>query len=217
MIYQDTIWLIWQYRLWSFQGRNTKSERFLAKINCSQIKLLNIANWCNGDVSKKILALSTSSLKLFENESSQYADKCIQCQKEHGQKKNLVVWIAVPPSQYPMFFDPGYFPQYFSFYTMLTYSRFFRVYDNQHVRPEVSKMAENSKRNISDPKTTRLLKFFKYRNIESTEIILNGFPRKDRGYLIEGNKYLVNTIHAPSWFETTLDYKPQILLKNFRV
>merc|ERR1712021_316182 len=59
-------------------------------------------------------------------------------------------------------------------------------YDNQHVRPEVSKMAENSKRNISDPKTTRLLKFFKYRNIESTEIILNGFPRKDRGYLIEG-------------------------------
>ena len=72
---------------------------------------------------------------------------------------------------------------------MLTYSRFFRVYDNQHVRPEVSKMAENSKRSICDPKTTRLLKFFKYRNIESTEIILNGFPRKDRGYLIEGNKY----------------------------
>ena len=72
---------------------------------------------------------------------------------------------------------------------MLTYSRFFRVYDNQQVRPEVSKMAENSKRSICDPKTTRLLKFFKYRNIESTEIILNGFPRKDRGYLIEGNKY----------------------------
>jgi hypothetical protein len=54
-------------------------------------------------------------------------------------------------------------------------------------------MADNSKRNISDPKTTRLLKFFKYRNIESTEIILNGFPRKDRGYLIEGkmNMYTV--------------------------
>ena len=55
-------------------------------------------------------------------------------------------------------------------------------------------MAENSKRNISDPKTTRLLKFFKYRNIESTEIILNGFPRKDRGYLIEGNKHQVTSV-----------------------
>ena len=135
---------------------------------------------------------------LRTNESPQYADKCIQwnVKKSMVRKKptaNLGIWIAVPPSQSPMFFDPGYFPQYFSFYTMLTYSRFFRVYDNQHVRPEVSKMADNSKRNISDPKTTRLLKFFKYRNIESTEIILNGFPRKDRGYLIEGkmNMYTV--------------------------
>ena len=41
-----------QYRLWSFQGRDTKLERLLAKINCSQIKLLNFENWSSGDLSK---------------------------------------------------------------------------------------------------------------------------------------------------------------------
>ena len=43
--------MLWQYRLWSFQGRDTKLERFLAKINCSQMKLLNFENWTNGGLS----------------------------------------------------------------------------------------------------------------------------------------------------------------------
>ena len=28
---EDVSWKVWQYRLWSFQGRDTKLERFLAK------------------------------------------------------------------------------------------------------------------------------------------------------------------------------------------
>ena len=44
---------VWQYRFWSFQGRDTKVESFLGlKINCSQIKSLNFANWSNGELSK---------------------------------------------------------------------------------------------------------------------------------------------------------------------
>ena len=36
------VYIIWQYRLWSFQGRDTKLESFfLLKINCSQMKSLN--------------------------------------------------------------------------------------------------------------------------------------------------------------------------------
>ena len=42
---------VWQYRLWSFQGRDTKLERFLAKNQRSQMKSLNFANWYNGEVS----------------------------------------------------------------------------------------------------------------------------------------------------------------------
>ena len=37
-----------QYRLWSFQRRDTKLERSLE----SQRKLLNFVNLCNGEVSK---------------------------------------------------------------------------------------------------------------------------------------------------------------------
>ena len=43
---------IWQYRLWSFQERDLKLERLLAKINCSQMKLLNFENWSGGELSK---------------------------------------------------------------------------------------------------------------------------------------------------------------------
>ena len=39
-LYYNTLPL-WQYRLWSFLERDTKLERFLAKNDCSQIKLLN--------------------------------------------------------------------------------------------------------------------------------------------------------------------------------
>ena len=46
---------IWQYQMCSFQGRDTKLERFLAEnINCCQMQLLNFANWCNGEVSKSV-------------------------------------------------------------------------------------------------------------------------------------------------------------------
>ena len=40
-----------QYRLTSFQRRDTKFERFLAKKQQSQRKLLNLENWCSGEVS----------------------------------------------------------------------------------------------------------------------------------------------------------------------
>ena len=43
---------LWQYRLWSFQTRGTKLERFLPKNQHTQRKLLNFENWVNGEVSK---------------------------------------------------------------------------------------------------------------------------------------------------------------------
>ena len=42
----------WQSRLWSFQGRDTKLERFWLKFNCDQMKLPNFDNWSNGELSK---------------------------------------------------------------------------------------------------------------------------------------------------------------------
>ena len=42
---------VWQYRLWSFQGRDAKLERFLAKNQHTQRKLLNFENW-SGEHSK---------------------------------------------------------------------------------------------------------------------------------------------------------------------
>ena len=41
---------LWQYWLWSFQGRDTKLERFLAI--GTQRKSLNFENWSSGEVSK---------------------------------------------------------------------------------------------------------------------------------------------------------------------
>ena len=43
---------LWQYGLWSFQAGGTKLERFLAKNQNTQRKLLNVENWVNGEVSK---------------------------------------------------------------------------------------------------------------------------------------------------------------------
>ena len=42
-----------QCRMWSFQGKCTKLEKFLAKNQLSQMKSLNFANWCNGEVQKR--------------------------------------------------------------------------------------------------------------------------------------------------------------------
>ena len=46
------IYKVWQYRLWSFQGRDTKLERFLAKNQYNQRKLLNFENLSSGKLSK---------------------------------------------------------------------------------------------------------------------------------------------------------------------
>jgi hypothetical protein len=43
---------VWQYRLWSLQGKDTKSERFLAENQLSSNESLSFANWYNGEVSK---------------------------------------------------------------------------------------------------------------------------------------------------------------------
>ena len=43
---------LWQYRLWSFQEGVTRLERFLIKINRSQMKLLNFENWSSGELSE---------------------------------------------------------------------------------------------------------------------------------------------------------------------
>ena len=45
-------YLIWQYRLWSFQMEGTKLEIFLPKNQHTQRKLLNFENWVDGKVSK---------------------------------------------------------------------------------------------------------------------------------------------------------------------
>ena len=42
---------LWQYRLLSFQGRDTKLERFLAKNQYTQGKLVNFENWSSGELS----------------------------------------------------------------------------------------------------------------------------------------------------------------------
>ena len=39
-------------KLWSFQTRNTKLERFLPKNQHTQRKLLNFEFWINGELSK---------------------------------------------------------------------------------------------------------------------------------------------------------------------
>ena len=44
--------LVWHFLLWSFQGRDTKLERFLAKNQHTQRKLLNFENWSSGELSK---------------------------------------------------------------------------------------------------------------------------------------------------------------------
>ena len=50
--FADDVHLLWQYRLWSFQGRDTKLERLWAKNNCSHMKFPNFDNWSNGELSK---------------------------------------------------------------------------------------------------------------------------------------------------------------------
>jgi regulator of protease activity HflC (stomatin/prohibitin superfamily) len=40
---------VWHYRLWSFNTRDTKLERFLHENQHTQRKLLKFENWTNGE------------------------------------------------------------------------------------------------------------------------------------------------------------------------
>jgi hypothetical protein len=64
---------LWQYRLWSFQGRDIKLERFLA-INCSQKKLLNFDNWScqKSGIKKNVLLNLYSSIKKNQKDSDEF-------------------------------------------------------------------------------------------------------------------------------------------------
>ena len=47
----EGMYLLWQYRLWSFKSRYTKLARFLPKTQHTQRKLLNFEKWFNGELS----------------------------------------------------------------------------------------------------------------------------------------------------------------------
>ena len=47
--YAQSTYPLWHFRLWSFQGRDTKLERFLAKNQRTQRKFLNFENWTYGE------------------------------------------------------------------------------------------------------------------------------------------------------------------------
>ena len=52
-MYVDSV--SWQYRLWSFQERDTKLERVLDKNQHTEKKAQNFKNWSSGGLSKIIL------------------------------------------------------------------------------------------------------------------------------------------------------------------
>ena len=58
---------LWQYQLWSFQGRDTKLERFLAKSQYTQRKLLTFVNLCNGEASKSAKIWLSKSIFYVRN------------------------------------------------------------------------------------------------------------------------------------------------------
>ena len=58
---------LWQYRLWSFQTRGMKLERFLPKNQHTQRKLLNFENRCNGEVSKSAKIWLSKSIFYVKN------------------------------------------------------------------------------------------------------------------------------------------------------
>ena len=55
VIHFPIVYIVWQYRLWSFQGRDTELEKFVAKNQptaCRQMKLPNFDSWIIGELSK---------------------------------------------------------------------------------------------------------------------------------------------------------------------
>ena len=45
LLVKIVVCMLWQYRLWSFQGRDKKLERFLHKNQHTQRTFLNFENW----------------------------------------------------------------------------------------------------------------------------------------------------------------------------
>ena len=61
---------LWQYRLWSFLGRDTKLESFLAKNHLESMKSMNFENWSSDEVSKSgphIRKLSDLKIHVIKN------------------------------------------------------------------------------------------------------------------------------------------------------
>ena len=61
---------LWQYGLWSFQTGVTKLERFLAKNQHTQRKLLNFEFWINGELSKSAKIWLSKSIFYVKNHSN---------------------------------------------------------------------------------------------------------------------------------------------------
>ena len=56
---------LWHYRLWSFKSRDTKLKIFLHKNQHTQRKLLNFANWTNGEPQYIRILQKSKFLKLI--------------------------------------------------------------------------------------------------------------------------------------------------------
>ena len=68
VLFHTPLYSIWKYGLLSFQAGGTKIERFLQRINiCTQRKLLNFENWCNGEVSKSSKIWLSKSIFYVKN------------------------------------------------------------------------------------------------------------------------------------------------------
>ena len=58
---------VWQYRLWSFQNRGIKLQKFLPNNQHTQRKLLNLENWVSGEVSKSAKIWLSKSIFYVKN------------------------------------------------------------------------------------------------------------------------------------------------------
>ena len=80
--------------MWSFQGRDTKLERFLAKNQHTQRKLLNFENWSSGELSKIGTILENKGIKrlmLSKNVNNQkFALKLIFFNKKKLRKIPMI-------------------------------------------------------------------------------------------------------------------------------
>ena len=63
---------VWYYRLLNFQAGDKKLERFLNKLQHTQMKLLNFKNWCNEEVSKSALVWLSKSIFYVKNQRNPF-------------------------------------------------------------------------------------------------------------------------------------------------